>query len=266
MTVSRPWKKTSGFCAVPLIRVAYEGVRAWRCRGCNGYLVGRHGAEGIKKRQIRKRDDLETESVRERSPDIHVDQPCPKCFAMMEKERLRKPVPILLDRCERCDLVWFDGGELALFQMAYESSQKGRTSARFRRRLAAPQAVQEVRHQQGDVFTPLPQRRQIDGDDLDPVVEILTHPAGRQKGFQIAVRGRDDPHINGHRPVVADFFDALLLQGPQQLHLDDLAHIPDLIQKDGAAVGLLEAPAARSHCASERPFDVTEELALQQTL
>jgi Zn-finger nucleic acid-binding protein len=115
--------------------VAYEGVRAWRCRNCRGYLVGRHGAEGIKKRRARKRGDLETESVRERGPDIRVDQPCPKCFATMGKERLRKPVPILLDRCKRCDLLWFDGGELALFQMAYEAGQKGRTGATFRRRL-----------------------------------------------------------------------------------------------------------------------------------
>jgi len=55
-------------------------------------------------------------------------------------------------------------------------------------------------------------------------------------------------------------------QHAQQPHLQVGRHVADLVQEQRAAVGLLEAAAARRLGAGERPALVAEELRLQQIL
>ena len=55
----------------------------------------------------------------------------------------RVPVDICLDLCRECDLVWLDGGELAILQLLFEGSKKGMNAEAMRRRAAAFEASPE---------------------------------------------------------------------------------------------------------------------------
>jgi hypothetical protein len=55
-----------------------------------------------------------------------------------------------------------------------------------------------------------------------------------------------------------------VLEDAQELHLQLRAHLSDLVEKDGAAVGELEATDARGDRARERATFMTEHLALEQ--
>ena len=55
---------------------------------------------------------------------------------------------------------------------------------------------EEVPGQEQDVLSPLPERRQEDGDDLEPVVEVLPEATVLHREVQIPVRRRDDPDVH----------------------------------------------------------------------
>jgi hypothetical protein len=48
-----------------------------------------------------------------------------------------------MDICKSCSLAWFDGGELALMQLAYQSQGKFKNSKDLQRRLAELEADPE---------------------------------------------------------------------------------------------------------------------------
>ena len=105
-------------------------------------------------------------------------------------------------------------------------------------------SVQEMLHQQRDVTGPLPQGRHHDGDDVEAVVEVFPEAVFRHQRLQILVGGGDHPDIypDGFNP--ADALEGMVLQDPEDLHLEAGAHLRDLVQEDGAAVGLFEAAQA----------------------
>ena len=45
-----------------------------------------------------------------------------RCRRRMEKLKTRWTIGFSLDECDSCNLLWFDGGELALMQLQYEGS------------------------------------------------------------------------------------------------------------------------------------------------
>ena len=78
--------------------------------------------------------------------------------------------------------------------------------------------------------------------------------------------GADEPHVHldGHR--VADPLDLPLLDDPQELHLHGRGDVPDLVEQQRPAVGLLEAAAAIPQGAGEGALHVPEQLALEEVL
>jgi len=122
---------------------------------------------------------------------------------------------------------------------------------------------QEVFGQQGDVGTPAPERRNLDGDHGQPVVEIFTESSGLHLGHQVAVRGRDEPHVHGARDVGADALHDPVLQHTQQLDLDLFRQVADLVQEQAAAGCDLEAPLPGAVGAGEGAALVAEQLAFE---
>src|SRR5438034_7488300 len=55
---------------------------------------------------------------------------------------------------------------------------------------AAGESGRKVARQWLDVGPPLRQRRQMDGDDVEAVVQVLAEPAGSRLGLEITRRGR----------------------------------------------------------------------------
>ncbi len=86
----------------------------------------------------------------------------------------------------------------------------------------------------GDILHALPQRRQLDGHHVEPVVQILAEAAISDQRQQILVRGRDHPHVTRHLAAAADAREAPLLQHTQHGGLQWQRHRRDLVEKDRA--------------------------------
>ena len=70
--------------------------------------------------------------------------------------------------------------------------------------------------------------------------------------------GGNESEIDADGPGIADALDLALLNHPQQFDLQLGAQLADLIQKQRAAVGLLEQAALVGDGARERPFDMAK--------
>src|SRR5262252_4245955 len=120
--------------------------------------------------------------------------------------------------------------------------------------------------QEWNVLGSLAQRWQRNGQHVDAVVEVLAERLVPHRLRRIAVGRRDDPHVDLDLRLAADPADHAILQDAEILHLERGAHLRDLIEEDGAAVGQLEEAGLALVRAREGPLLVTEELALHQRL
>ena len=102
------------------------------------------------------------------------------------------------------------------------------------------------------------------GKDVQPVVEIAPEASRLDHRLEVAVRRRDQAHVDAQRARAAEALELLLLEHAQELRLEldrDVAHF---VQEERSAVGQLEAPDALRDRARERAALVAEELALEQ--
>ena len=123
---------------------------------------------------------------------------------------------------------------------------------------------EEVLDQQRNVFAPVAQRRQIDVDDVEPVVEILAEFLFFHHLAQVGIGGRQNPHVHLHHFVRAERREFLLLNHAQQLRLrfrPDGAHF---VEKDRAFVGDFERAFLVVNGAGERAFHMPEQSGFQQ--
>ena len=123
---------------------------------------------------------------------------------------------------------------------------------------------EEVLDQEGDVLRSLAQRRHVDLDHSDAVVEVLAKPGSLDLLSEILIGGGDDPDVGLDVPVGADPTELPGLERAQDLDLGGRAHLADLVQEQGALVRGLEEPVLESVSARERAALVTEELALEE--
>ena len=73
---------------------------------------------------------------------------------------------------------------------------------------------QEMAHHLGNVIAPLAQRRHGDGNDIEPVIEILPERPFPDCRLQVAVRGRNHPDIDPDGDSPPDPHEFALLQDP----------------------------------------------------
>lgn len=106
----------------------------------------------------------------------------------------------------------------------------------------------------------------MDADDVEAVEQIFAKLAIGHSFLQILVGGGDDPHIHLHRLVAADPVELAIGQHPQQPGLHIQRHVANLVEKQGTAVGLLEAAVADVVGAGEGPLLVTEQLRFDRNL
>lgn len=122
-------------CGGRLARANYEYVPIFRCEACSGCLVAQERIAGIQRQQRTPTHELLREIEFHGQPDSSERLRCPRCRAMMNKQ-IARGCGFHLDHCRHCRLTWFDGGELAQIQLAYEQSATGRDREEMRRRLA----------------------------------------------------------------------------------------------------------------------------------
>ena len=126
------------------------------------------------------------------------------------------------------------------------------------------EAPHVVADQHGQVVAALAQGRQVDREDAQAIVEVGAELPLRRRRLQVAVRGRDQPHVGLDRLVAADPLERLFLQHAQDLALRRQRHVADLVEEQRAAVALLELADPPPLGAGEGALLVAEQLALQQ--
>ena len=123
-------------------------------------------------------------------------------------------------------------------------------------------ALHEVVGQQQDVGPPLPQRRDVDGEHVQPVVQVLAELL-RSMSFSrslLVAAIRRTSALMVER--AADPLELPLLQDAQELDLHGRGQVSDLVEEERAALGQLEAALPRCHRAREGALLVAEQLAL----
>ena len=96
-----------------------------------------------------------------------------------------------------------------------------------------------IREQQ-DVGLPLPQRRDEDREDVEPVEQVFAERARGNGILEVLVGRRDQPHVDLDRLDAAEPLELMFLEDPQQLHLDPEIDVADLVEEERPAVRALE--------------------------
>ena len=126
--------------------------------------------------------------------------------------------------------------------------------------------AEEEAHQLRNVLAALAQGGQIDRHHVEAVVEVLAETGGLDLLEQVAVAGGDHAGVDADGLRVAHALELVLLEHAEQLHLQLGRGGVDLVEKDGAGMGGLEASGAVVDGPGEGAADVAEELAFQEVL
>src|SRR5262249_4406840 len=124
--------------------------------------------------------------------------------------------------------------------------------------------VDQEKRQRRNVVPAVAERRQLQRENAQPVVEVLP------KGFlahglkQVAVGCRQNPHIDPDRSTTANAVEFALLQDAEQLRLGVRRQLADLIEEDRAAMRQLESAHAPGEGACKGTLLVAEQLALHE--
>ena len=119
--------------------------------------------------------------------------------------------------------------------------------------------------QRQNVLRPLPQGRDVNADDIQPVKEVGAEQAPLHLLLQIAVRGYQQPEIQLNAPGAGQPLNGLFLNELQKLRLDMVRKLTDLVQKQRAVVSQLDfADLAAGGRAGERALFVAEQLRLDE--
>ena len=79
--------------------------------------------------------------------------------------------------------------------------------------------LEKMCRQYRDVLLPVAQRRHLDREDAQPVVEILPESSGADCGLQVVVTGRDHAEVGASRFLVANRLELTFLEDAEQLGL-----------------------------------------------
>lgn len=121
--------------------------------------------------------------------------------------------------------------------------------------------------QRDDIIPAGAQRRQLQVDDVDAVIEVAAEPALVYHLGKITVGRGDDADIEVDLLARADALKLIFLQNAQQLRLGEERHLADLVEKERAALRHFElTDLAALLRACERPFLIAEELAFKEVI
>ncbi len=116
----------------------------------------------------------------------------------------------------------------------------------------------------GNLLAPLAQRRHVDANDAEPVVQVFAELALRDALLEIRVGRRDDPDVHALRARLAKRHDFLQLEKPQQLRLDVDREVADFVEEERASRRGAHKAWLVGHRAREASTPVAEELAIGQ--
>ena len=95
----------------------------------------------------------------------------------------------------------------------------------------ASEAKDRVARQQRNVVAPFPQRRNVNGKHVHPIVQVGAEFLIGDQLSQIAIGGGDHTHIDMKRFRAADALERSILQNAQELGLELQRQVADLVEK-----------------------------------
>ena len=116
----------------------------------------------------------------------------------------------------------------------------------------------------GNILTAFSQRRQMNGNDVQPIEKIVAKSSGPDFRAQVPSGRGHDADIDGHGSAGSHRLELPFLQYAQKLYLQARAHFADFIQEKRAAVGRPEASFIIAHGAGECAFDMAEQFGFEQ--
>lgn len=98
-------------CQTLMSKANYNGVLVDYCPKCKSFWLDKGEFNKIKHNKKNDKDKIKKEAIKEKKNDplVYVGNSCPKCFGELHIYYEGK---IPLDRCERCEGIFFDRGEL----------------------------------------------------------------------------------------------------------------------------------------------------------
>src|ERR1039458_2349791 len=112
--------------------------------------------------------------------------------------------------------------------------------------------------EEGNLFADFPQRRHVNMDHLDAVVEIFAEVPLDDLGLEILVGGGEDAHIHGDGGASADAFQDALLEDAENLGLGGEREIANFVEEERSAIRLLELADAGIDAGSDALLDAEE--------
>ncbi|VBF82571.1 Uncharacterized protein conserved in bacteria [Burkholderia pseudomallei] len=113
---------------------------------------------------------------------------------------------------------------------------------------------------------PRAQRRLVELQHAQPVVQVVAKAAFAHRRVEIDVRRGDDPHVDRNRLVPAEPFDLAFLQEAQHARLAFERHVADFVEKQRAAVRRFDTADLALARARECAALVAEQFGLQQMI
>ena len=113
-------------------------------------------------------------------------------------------------------------------------------------------------HEQRNVFAAFAHRRQVDRNNIQPVIKIFTEGAVLYHLLEIGAGGGNDSDVDLYGAVSAHALKLAFLQDAQQFHLKSDRHVPDFIQENRSGIRLFEQADSRLDRAGECAFYVAE--------
>ncbi len=121
------------------------------------------------------------------------------------------------------------------------------------------QVGQHVAHQGRDIVEASAKGREVNSDLGHPEEEVAAEEAFVDLAGEVAAGGGDDADVDGAVGVAADGFDATLGEDAEELGLEVDGELAELVEEDGAAVGLDKGGDAAVDGAGEGALLVAEE-------
>jgi hypothetical protein len=155
--------------------------------------------------------------------------------------------------------------DVARPRVAGEGGDRVRGEAGGAASVAAAQLVEGAVREPRDVRgAALAQRRELEREYGEPVVEVLAEAPGPDGGPQVDVGRGDDPDVDLELARAAEAAEAPRVQHGEQLGLHLGREVADLVEEERAAVGQLEQPALGLLGVGERAALVAEQLGAEE--
>ena len=126
---------------------------------------------------------------------------------------------------------------------------------------------QQMPGQRNNIAASLPQRRDIERNNIEAIKQVLPKPFLFDHPGKILIGGGDNSKVTFDHPSAADPLESLVFEDSQQLGLQFERHLPDLIQKQGATISQFNLPRlAAATGAGKSTTGISEQFRLKQIL